>query len=488
MPSPRRRKRLQIALPESPFGFTYEEFDEWYERTAETRLEVARQTFDRLLNEWLDRELSDSDRKRFVVASSRVKGINRVWTKMLKDEYRDQINTLDDIPPLIDDLVGIRVTCHNNCDMDKFRLLIAELPSSEDEYEWLCILPESEKKYVDEPKESGYRAYHINIQTLLSTPQGWVPVIGELQARTLLQNGWGELTHEDTYKPGFSLPLHATKLARRMADLLAAVDDIAQDLRDELDLLAQQSLNEADASQTAAEPEVKEISAGDSNSLATALIAETNRVVHGLSKPAILAEIAQRVQASFDAGVTADWGGYHTFTNLVRAAVPDVTIDPVPPGMVIPPGQKIPDRSHTPGVGEEDVPPVVVRLRGSDKDLPAFSRARMGDLFDAAEEVLSVDSWQTLGIDQTKPGIRELNLLSKQARDWAAECDKQVGRKGLNYLLQSLLWTGNLRPGLERSDLVGLFTSFLVSRATMSGCVEDPVGDRQAIEDWLRSA
>lgn len=468
----------------SPFSFTYEEFVSWYDLTVETRLEPARVTFVRLLNEWLTYELSDSDRKRVRISNSRIKGPGRLWTKMQKNRYREKITSLASIVDIIDDIVGIRITCHNNCDMNTLRELIATLPDSEDQNEWLCVQPGSEKRYVDDPKESGYRAYHVNLRTLLQTPQGWVSVHGELQARTLLQDGWGELTHEDTYKPGVELPGLATKLARRMADLLAAVDDLAQDLRDELDRLATESVGQ---SATSEEPSpVAERQTIDTTPLQSALLAETRRVVLGLTKPATMASVAQLVQASFGTGITEGWGGLGSFANLVREAVPGATVQTSPPGWVVPPGFVPHDRETGLLAGAApDVPVLVRRLRSYDQNVPQYGRERMSDLLDVVAESLKRPVWEMRDLSVDDPSIRELNALTKYGRDYANDRNLSVSRAGLNYVMRALLFHGNLVPDLPRRSAATIVESAFFERAQGLGVVEDSARERGELKHWL---
>ena len=68
----------------------------------------------------------------------------------------------------------------------------------------------------------------INLKTAVNAGLSREVVACELQLRTLLQESWGELTHEDTYKPGSSALRLVTTLSRRMADLLATLDDMAE--------------------------------------------------------------------------------------------------------------------------------------------------------------------------------------------------------------------------------------------------------------------
>jgi Region found in RelA / SpoT proteins len=88
--------------------------------------------------------------------------------------------------------------------------------------------------YISQPKDSGYRALHLIVE--VEVPHGVtnVPIPVEVQIRTLLQHAWGELTHEDTFKPGVPVPELIRVLSKRLATALTVLDEIAQDLRDEL--------------------------------------------------------------------------------------------------------------------------------------------------------------------------------------------------------------------------------------------------------------
>ena len=483
-----KRKPAKAKVPTSPFAFDYEEFADWYDWIVAARLEPARATFVRLINEWLDAQLNDLDRHRIRVASSSIKGLGRLWTKMQKEKHRANITDLNSIPATIDDLVGIRLTCHNNSDMQTLRTLIAGLPASEEDNEWLCALPDTEKRYVDSPKPTGYRAYHINLRTLLQTPDGWVPAVGELQARTLLQDGWGELTHEDTYKPGVELPPLATKLARRMADLLAAVDDIAQDLRDELDRLAVESVQEA------VQVGDQAVEAGRRGHVETftratqeAILAETKRIIDSLTKPAPLAEIAQLVQASFGTEISNGWGGFGTFAQLVGKAAPGATVQRTPPGLVIPAGFRF---ASLPAASSHStdgafVPDIVRKLHAYDKNVPLVDSVRINALLDAISQCLQQSVWSELGIRPDSLGIREINVLSKWARDASTVEGELVGRTPLDYFLKMLLFTGNLVPDLPRESVASLVASGVFTRASKLGLVDTPEADRAELRQWF---
>ena len=86
------------------------------------------------------------------------------------------------------------------------------------------------------PKRSGYRAYHADLEVTVTIEGQPVTVGCELQVKTMLQVAWGELTHEDLYKPDAALRptrFHQS-VGKSMAELLNAVDELADQLALEL--------------------------------------------------------------------------------------------------------------------------------------------------------------------------------------------------------------------------------------------------------------
>lgn len=324
--------------------FTYDEFADWYSTIWKNLLEPGRATLVRLLGELIDQSVSELDKHRVRMKDSRVKVTLRLWSKMQKDKYRTSIHSLDDIPAVIDDLVGVRIVCNNLSDVRFVRDLLSDWPAPEAMGQFgMAVEFTSERQYIEDPKDSGYRGYHINLVTNVPGLKDTHRVRGELQVRTLLQDGWGQLTHEDTYKPGVELPAQVTTLSRKMADLLANVDDLAQDLRLELDTLAQSAVEDAPASEpeddtsVAVEETVAAAGEGPEPSR-TLVLQETARIVSKLRNPTTLATIAATLQATFGTKVRQNWVGYGSFKKMLMAAVPEVTIHHPAPGYVIPAG------------------------------------------------------------------------------------------------------------------------------------------------------
>ncbi len=122
------------------------------------------------------------------------------------------------------DLIGGRVVCNNVEDVQRFAELLKEkLPATWGEVDV--------QDYTSEPNEGGYRALHVNFRLYVGEhlfQPDLVPC--EVQIRSRLQNAWAELSHDDIYKqPGLPEDLRAR--AKDLAEVLAAADRIASDIR-----------------------------------------------------------------------------------------------------------------------------------------------------------------------------------------------------------------------------------------------------------------
>ncbi|TXG92832.1 RelA/SpoT protein [Rhodococcus rhodnii] len=184
-----------------------------------------------------DEVLEDDDRDRLDAGTSRIKKRSRAADKMRRkvaEGVFDPPETPEDVEDALHDLVGIKVLCKSPRDLRAFTEALERACTTPDASIRFAIPPID---YVTAPKDSGYRAYHAVIVVPVSTNHGDLAIKVEVQVKTRLQDAWGELTHEDMYRPGEALkadPVHED-YARRMADLLATVDDMADTLALELD-------------------------------------------------------------------------------------------------------------------------------------------------------------------------------------------------------------------------------------------------------------
>lgn len=427
------RPTMNARRPAKVIG--YAEFGEWYDniraRVLEPALEVAENSLQRALNELL----SDRDLARIRSTTGRVKSKRRTWRKIQHPRYENQIATLDDIAGAIDDLVGLRVTCINLRDLDMIQTALDALPRVPGSGLWLD--PASERDYVAEPKESGYRGWHVN----LGIEVGETPVACELQIRTLLQDSWGELTHEETYSKDGALPPLVDVLSTRMADLLSILDDIAEDLRTELDRIDQEVVAEHDDSRSVADDAL----GGQAADAAALLRGRWTSI----DRPTDLAALAWGLQREFGAEISDDWFGHGSFKRFLRHAVPDGEISTGRQAYLLPAGG--PDESATPvepdSGNEESLPepdlhtaPGPARqLRRIDREFPLLSDADWAVLFEHLAE-----SWRRVKpVDATAGTV---NRLARSSGDLARGAGTTLSRRTLDYVVKALLTADETSP------------------------------------------
>ena len=184
-----------------------------------------------------DDVLDSQDRDRLDASTSRIKKRSRAADKMrrkIAEGVFPAPRTMEDVEAALHDLLGVKVLCKSPRDLRAFTTALESACTAGDSSVRFAVPPID---YVENPKESGYRAYHAVLDVPVATNHGDQMVKIEVQVKTRLQDAWSELTHEDMYRPGEALkadPVHQD-YARRMADLLTTVDDMADTLAIELD-------------------------------------------------------------------------------------------------------------------------------------------------------------------------------------------------------------------------------------------------------------
>lgn len=174
--------------------------------------------------------------------SSRVKSPESILRKVVRKGCEP---SLPSIRESITDIAGIRITC--SFIADTYRLLEA-LTSQAD------VRVVEIKDYIAHPKPNGYKSLHaiVEIPVFLST--GAVPVIVEVQIRTIAMDFWASLEHKIFYKYDGEVPAHlvdelaeaavtAGEMDRRMEQLhthirgpveVGEAGDVVADIDDEL--------------------------------------------------------------------------------------------------------------------------------------------------------------------------------------------------------------------------------------------------------------
>ena len=120
--------------------------------------------------------------------SSRIKSEESMKEKL---ERKNLPITLESALTKVYDAVGIRIICSYIDD-------VYEIVDMLKKYNDLKVI--KEKDYIKNPKENGYRSYHIVFQLLLDIAGEIKPVFFEIQIRTIAMDFWSNLEHQIKYK------------------------------------------------------------------------------------------------------------------------------------------------------------------------------------------------------------------------------------------------------------------------------------------------
>jgi ppGpp synthetase/RelA/SpoT-type nucleotidyltranferase len=178
-------------------------------------------------------DLEDTDRIR--VEPGRVKSFPRSRAKWERKAQAGSVppvpGSLDDMLSTMQDVLGTRITCKTLRDVDLVREAIdAAVKAGSVE------LISDFEDFNREPKPSGYRALHVTVVVDVPSYPKPIQIPCEVQVRTLLQHAWGELTHENVYKPGtVGVPEMFSTLSRHLAGMLKEVDELALTAAHEID-------------------------------------------------------------------------------------------------------------------------------------------------------------------------------------------------------------------------------------------------------------
>ncbi len=121
-------------------------------------------------------EYPDSDD--IVYKQDRIKPVNSIRRKLFKKGLNF---TAENIKTKVGDVVGFKIVCSNEKEVRK---LVDYFKSSE------ALEIRCEKDYLTKRKNTGYRGYHFKVVEEIPGKNGKVPIVSEIQLRTMLMDAW----------------------------------------------------------------------------------------------------------------------------------------------------------------------------------------------------------------------------------------------------------------------------------------------------------
>lgn len=152
--------------------------------------------------------------------TGRVKTISSILEKAQKKNYG-----LNHLEEKMEDMAGIRIICQFVEDIYKVVEIIKKRSD---------MRIKSEKDYINNMKDSGYRSYHLIVYYNVETLKGTKELQVEIQIRTLAMNFWATIEHSLRYKYKQYMPEHIMERLSSAAQATLVLDQEMSVVRDEI--------------------------------------------------------------------------------------------------------------------------------------------------------------------------------------------------------------------------------------------------------------
>ena len=144
---------------------------------------------------------------------TRIKSPESIVKKLKRNGYETSI---ENMVKYINDIAGVRLICSFTSDI--YRL--AEMIGNQSDLKVLTI-----KDYIKNPKESGYKSYHMLVSVPIFLSDSVVDTKVEIQIRTIAMDFWASLEHKIYYKFEGNAPEYISRDLRECAQMVSELDD-----------------------------------------------------------------------------------------------------------------------------------------------------------------------------------------------------------------------------------------------------------------------
>ena len=168
---------------------------------------------------------------------SRIKTPQSIVKKLKKNNYE---STIANMVEHVNDIAGIRVICSFISDIYR----IAEMLIKQNDIRVISV-----KDYIQNPKPSGYKSYHLLITIPIFLSDRIVDTKVEIQIRTVAMDFWASLEHKIHYKFEGNVPEDIKKELVECATMVSDLDSKMLALNKEVQKLADQTEDQAETSE-----------------------------------------------------------------------------------------------------------------------------------------------------------------------------------------------------------------------------------------------
>ena len=143
---------------------------------------------------------------------TRVKTPESIVKKLRKYGYEISI---ENMVKYVNDIAGVRLICSFTSDIYQ----LAEMIGNQSDLKVLSI-----KDYIKNPKESGYKSYHMLVSVPIYLSDSVVDTKVEIQIRTIAMDFWASLEHKIYYKFEGDGPENLQQELKACADMVDMLD------------------------------------------------------------------------------------------------------------------------------------------------------------------------------------------------------------------------------------------------------------------------
>lgn len=143
---------------------------------------------------------------------SRIKTPESIVKKLKRNHYE---STIDNMVNHVNDIAGIRLVCSFTSDI--YRL--AEMIGRQNDLTVVSV-----KDYIKNPKESGYKSYHMLVTVPIFLTDRVIDTKVEIQIRTIAMDFWASLEHKIYYKFEGDAPEYISRDLRECAGIVSMLD------------------------------------------------------------------------------------------------------------------------------------------------------------------------------------------------------------------------------------------------------------------------
>ena len=144
---------------------------------------------------------------------TRIKTPESILKKLRKYGYDTSI---ENMVKYINDIAGVRIICSFTSDIYRLAAMIG----SQSDLKVLSI-----KDYIKNPKESGYKSYHMIVSVPIFLSDSVVEAKVEIQIRTVAMDFWASLEHKIYYKFEGNAPEHIGQELVACAKIVSELDE-----------------------------------------------------------------------------------------------------------------------------------------------------------------------------------------------------------------------------------------------------------------------